>query len=303
MRVGVVGLGRMGTAIATRYIQSGYDVAIWNRTAAKTEPLMAMGAVAVTTPADIVDEADTIITMLSDAAAIDSAFRAESGILEANLTDKLVIEMSTVQPKVEMSIAKEVLSKGGGFVECPVGGTVQTTLAGNLFGFAGGSPDDVARARPLLDQLCRRVEHVGPVGAGASMKLAINLPLATYWQSLGEAFAICRHLGLDVDLLVELFAESSAGPNVLRIFSADIANAFKGLATSAPPFDCDLLRKDLRTMIEDAGERNIDLPLSQRTLEIYDEASSAGWGARAGFDLAAYWAQCGNDLAGSKEGE
>jgi 3-hydroxyisobutyrate dehydrogenase len=301
MHVGVAGLGRMGAAIATRLLQCGHKVSVWNRSDDKTKPLIALGADVHASPVDLARNVDAILTMLTDADAVDSVYRSPSGILEADLSGKIVIEMSTVSPAVEIALAADVESQGGMFVECPVGGTIGTTLAGNLVGFAGGRTDHVERARPILDKLCRRIEHVGPAGAGASMKLAINLPLATYWQSLGEAYSLCRHLNLSPGLLVELFAESSAGPNILRMCGPDVARAFEGGATPEPPFDCDLLRKDLRTMIEDAKGRDFSLPLGARVLEIYDDASAVGWGERAGWDLAAYWTQSGNAHTRSRE--
>ena len=303
MRVGVAGLGRMGAAIAKRLLECGHEVAVWNRSPDKAKALIVLGAEVHASPVNLAHNANAIVTMLTDSAAVDAVYRSGSGILKADLDGKVVIEMSTILPSVEIALAADVVSRGGAFVECPVGGTIGTTLAGNLMGLAGGAPDHLERARPILDDLCRRVEHVGPAGAGASMKLAINLPLATYWQSLGEAFSLCRHLNLSPDLLVELFAESSAGPNILQFCGPDVARAFEGCATREPPFDCDLLRKDLRTMIKDAQERDLALPLGARVLEIYDDASAAGWGERAGWDLAAYWALSGNARIGSGEGD
>ena len=147
--------------------------------------------------------------------------------------------MSTVQPETEIALAKKVGAKGATLVECPVGGTVGPALTGKLLGVAGGTQEDFARAKPLLEQMCRRVDLVGPIGAGASMKLAINLPLATFWQSFGEAFALCRHLNLDPAWLVELFAETSGGPNVLRARGGAVALALQAKDSGSATFDCE----------------------------------------------------------------
>jgi 3-hydroxyisobutyrate dehydrogenase len=117
--------------------------------------------------------------------------------LKGDIQGKLFIEMSTVRPQTEKQLAAKARALGAAFIDCPVGGTVGPAREGKLLGFVGGDADDVARARPLLEQMCRRVEHVGPVGSGASMKLAINLPLLVYWQALGEALLLCKPLGLD----------------------------------------------------------------------------------------------------------
>ncbi|MEA2986710.1 MAG: 3-hydroxyisobutyrate dehydrogenase, partial [Alphaproteobacteria bacterium] len=143
--------------------------------------------------------------------------------------------------------------------------------------------------KPILDQLCRRVDHVGPAGAGASMKLAINLPLAVFWQAMGEAYALCRHLGGDTSWLVELFADTSGGPNVLKARGAAVAAALSAKEPGSATFDCDGIRKDLRTMLAEARARGFDLPLAERTLAVYDQASRDGWGGRDCTELPAYW--------------
>ena len=160
--------------------------------------------------------------------------------------------MSTVQPADIAALAAKVRAKGACFVECPVGGTTGPARQGKLLGLAGGNGADVARARAILDQLCRRVEHVGPVGAGASMKLAINLPLLVAYQALGEAYVLCRHLGADPKWLMELFADTSGAPNVLKTRGPAVAEALAGGPGIAPAFDIDSIRKDLRTMIAEA---------------------------------------------------
>ena len=99
---------------------------------------------------------------------------------------------------------------------------------GKLFGFVGATEAEFARAKPLLEQMCRRVEHVGPVGAGSSMKLAINLPLLVYWQALGEALSLVRPLGLEPARLVDIFTDTSGAPNMLKNRAASIATQLAG---------------------------------------------------------------------------
>ncbi len=168
--------------------------------------------------------------------------------------------------------------------------TVGPALSGKLLGLIGGDAVAVARARPIIDQLCRRADHVGPIGAGASIKLAINLPLAVFWQSFGEAYALCRHLGADPYWRVELFADTSGGTNVLKARGAAVAAALKTNHSGVATFDCDSIRKDLRTMIDEAKSRGMGLPLAEQTLAVYDQASRAGWGGRDCTELPAYWA-------------
>jgi 3-hydroxyisobutyrate dehydrogenase len=148
----------------------------------------------------------------------------------------------------------------------------------------------VTRARPVLDLLCRRVEHVGPVGAGASAKLAINLPLAVFWQAFGEAVGLIKHLNIDPEHLVELFADTSGGANVLKVRGPAIAKALAGGDPGGPTFDVDSIRKDLRTMIAEAESRGFELPVAARTLGAFDEAAQAGLGKKDCSLLPAFWA-------------
>lgn len=291
MRIGIAGLGRMGAAIAERLKEMGHDVVVWNRSAEKTRLLADAGAEVASTPADLAGRAEVILTILTDAEAIETVYRGPSGVLSADLAGKLVIEMSTVQPETEVKLAAKVRAKGAAFVECPVGGTVGPARTGKLIGLAGTSEADFARAKPILDQLCRRLEHVGEVGAGASMKLAINLPLMVFYQALGEAYALTKHLGKDTGWMIDLFADSSGGPNVLKNRGPTIAKALSGEDLGAPAFDVNSIRKDLRTMLAVGKAKGFDLPLVARTLAVFDEAAQSGWGSRDGSALPGYWTQ------------
>ena len=289
MRIGIAGLGRMGAAIGLRLMETGHELVVWNRSPDKTNPLIEAGAKLAASPAELAARVDTVITILTNADALAAVYGDASGLLAADLKGKLVIEMSTVQPHDEIALAAKVRAAGATFVECPVGGTTGPARQGKLLGLAGGDASDIARARPLLDQMCRRVEHVGPVGAGASMKLAINLPLLVAYQALGEAYVLCRHLGLDTTQLMELFADTSGGPNILKVRGPAIAAALSGAAPGPPAFDINSIRKDLRTMVAESNGRGATLPLAERTLGIFDDAASEGWGDRDGSQLPAYW--------------
>ena len=268
----------MGSAIAQRLMGLGHELAVWNRTQEKTQPLAALGAKVAVTPSQLAASSEAIITILTDAAAIDAAYHGRDGLLSVGVSGKLFVEMSTVRPETERMLAAKIGERGAVMVECPVGGTVGPAKDGKLFGFVGGEAADVARARPLLDQLCRRVEHVGPIGAGASMKLAINLPLLVFWQAFGEALALCRSLGLDSARIVDIFADTSGGPNVLKGRGPVLAAALQGKDTGPITVDIDAMRKDLRTMVEEADSLGASLPVTSRALECYDEASGAGLG-------------------------
>ena len=289
MRIGVAGIGRMGGAIAAHLIEVGHEVTVWNRTADKVRPLADAGAKVAGTPSELAARVEAVITILTNREALAAVFEGPDGLLAADANGRLFIEMSTVRPQDQVTLAETVRAKGGIFVECPVGGTVGPARQGRLLGVAGAAKADFEKAKPLLDAMCRRVELVGPVGAGASMKLALNLPLLVYYQALAEAYTLCRHLGLDNTWLMAFLSETSGGPNVLKTRGPAIAAALDGKDAGAPSFDIDLVRKDLSTMLAEAEARGVTLPLVEQTLAIYDAAAKEGWGERDGAWLPAYW--------------
>jgi 3-hydroxyisobutyrate dehydrogenase len=278
----------MGRALAERLMEGGHEVVVWNRTTAKATPVVEAGARLAETPAQLTAGVEVVITCVTDAAALHAVFDGPSGLLSNGVTGKLFIEMSTVQPATQIALAASVRRSGAAFVECAVSGSVGPARQGKLIGLVGGEPDDIARARPVLELLCRRIEPIGPVGAGASVKLAVNLPLVLYFQALGEAYALCRHVGRDPAWLVDLLSDTSGGPNVLKARGPAIAEALAG-GDPPPAFGVDSIIKDLRTMVAEAGARDVEVPMTELALRIYEEASASGWAGRDGATLAAYW--------------
>src|SRR4029079_18736816 len=167
MHIGIAGIGNMGSNIGARLMEVGHTLTVWNRTAEKTKLLADAGASVAKSPAGLTNSADVIISLLIDTAAIDAVYHGPQGLLAGDAKGKLFIEMSTVTPEAQAALADKVRGKGSAFVECPVSGSVIPARAGKLLGLMGAEPADAARARPLLEQMCRRVMHAGPVGSGA----------------------------------------------------------------------------------------------------------------------------------------
>src|SRR5215210_4406458 len=289
MHIGIPGTGRMGTAIGQRLIETGHQLTIWNRSPEKTKPLADAGAKLVDTPAAVADGSETVITILTDASAIDRIYEGSQGLLAGNLQGKLVIDMSTVQPQTQIDLAAKVHAKQAGFVECPVGGTTGPAKQGKLLGFVGAEPDDFARAKPILEQLCRRVEYCGPVGSGALMKFAVNLPLMVYWQALGEALAMAQPLNIDPGRLIDLFGDSSGGANALKVRGAAIAAMLKGGDYPPATFNIDGGIKDMQAMLEQGRARGIEFPLVERALACYEEARQSRGGGDEISAVSVYW--------------
>lgn len=291
MKIGIAGTGRMGSAIARRLLRLGRDVTVWNRSAGRTAPLAAAGARVAATPAALAAASDVVMTILTDAAAIEAVYLGNAGLLAGDAAGRLFVEMSTVRPATERALADEARARGAALIDSPVGGTVGPASEGRLFAFVGGDAGDVARARPVLEQLCRRIEHLGPVGAGAAMKLTANLLTQVFWQSLGEALSLAAPLGIPPDRLMDIMGEMSGAPNVLRHRAPQLAAALAGAEIAPVNFDVDSVRKDLRTMVEEARARGQTLPLAERALECFDDVSRDGLGGKDCAMLPVMWAR------------
>jgi len=265
----------MGTAFARRLIETGHGVRIWNRTAARVAEAVEAGA----ERADFAGLAacDTILMSLVSAEASADVLR---DLAAHGIAGRVIVEMSTLLPGSAEELATQAKEAGADFLHCPVGGTVAPALKGQLLGMAGGTPTAFERARPVLDALCRRVEYLGSAGAAARMKLAINLPLAIYWQTLGESLTLLRGAGLPHELAVSLIADSSAGPTVLRNRAQVVVDTLDG-DDQPGTFDIAGLAKDLRLALALAAADGAALPLSKVSEQRYAAAMEAGL---AGFD-------------------
>lgn len=276
MTVAIAGTGRMGTAFAKRLVEQGHTVTVWNRTPDRTKGAAAAGAAVAPDLAGLID-ADILLLSLTNASAVDEV---AGGLIAAGIAGKLVVDMSTLLPEETRAIATRLTEAGADFVDCPVGGTVGPALKGQLLGMAGGDAAAVDRARPVLDLLCKRVEHLGPVGSGASMKLAVNLPLALYWQSLAEALTLLKGSGIAPETAISVIADSSAGPAVLKNRAQVVIDTLNG--TDQPgTFDIDGLAKDLDLALRHAAASGHDLPMSSDVQKSYAQAITKGLG---GFD-------------------
>ncbi|MFZ9335014.1 MAG: NAD(P)-dependent oxidoreductase [Burkholderiaceae bacterium] len=274
MKVGIAGTGKMGQAVAQRLMGLGHELMVWNRNAARADALVAAGATRAARPADLARQCDVVISLLTDAAAIESVYGGSDGLFSA--PQALLIEMSTVAPEFQAQMGQRAQQAGARYLECPVGGSVGPAKEGKLFGFAGGSAADVQTAMPLLEQMCKKVVAVGAHGNGARMKLAVNLPLMVYWQTLGEALSLVQSLDIDPKLMIDVLSESSGGPNMLKVRGGMIADALAGTPQAAVTVDIATMRKDVRTMVEQGAKNGCAMPLAEATLANLERAIDQG---------------------------
>ena len=265
--VAVIGTGKMGSAFVKRFLDVGYKVTAWNRTIEKAMHLQKDGAEVVREINEI-ETAETYILSLTDATAVENV---TDEIIKSNVSNKLIIDTSTLLPEDTKRIASKLKEEGLRFVDCPVGGTVAPALNGKLLGMLGGSKQDASNAMPILQQICRRVEHMGEVGSGSHMKLAINLPLAIYWKTLAEAMIMVRESGIEIAQAISVIADSSGGPTVLKNREDVVVKTLSG-EDQISTVSIEVLFKDLQLAITQSQKTNSPMTISVAALDAYADA-------------------------------
>ncbi|EJW09785.1 putative 3-hydroxyisobutyrate dehydrogenase [Rhodovulum sp. PH10] len=239
--IAFLGLGAMGSRMASNLLKAGHRVTVWNRTPAAAAPLVAAGATPAKSPREAAANAAFVLSMVRD----DEASRAvwlddDTGALDALGRDAVAIECSTVTPDWSIALAQEAAARERAFLEAPVVGSRPQAEAAALIVLAGGEADTLARARPVLDAMSSAVHHAGAIGAGALLKLSVNALLGIQVAAWAELIGFLGRAGLDVAHAVEIIgATPSASP-------AGKANAGLMVAKKvAPLFPVELIRKDL----------------------------------------------------------
>lgn len=291
MNTGICGLGRMGAAMAERLLSQGCDLVVWNRDPAKAAPLLAKGATLAESPAALARQCDRVLTMLYDADAVDQVYSGPDGLLSGPVKGKLFIEMSTIGPEAILSLGSAVTAKGADLVECPVGGTIGPAREGRLLGLVGGSADAVAQAQPILSLLCRRIEHAGPLGAGARLKLAVNLPLLVYWQALREAMGLVADLDMPPDRLADLMADTSGACIAVKHRAGELAALLAGTGEPGLSFEAKGAAKDLSHMVATAAAQGQAMPVTAAARDAFTAAAAGPIAGRDAMTITALdWA-------------
>jgi 3-hydroxyisobutyrate dehydrogenase-like beta-hydroxyacid dehydrogenase len=274
MKVGIVGLGRMGAAMAERLRQQGFEVIGWDHNATANQRAATGGLPIATDPRGVAATADVMISSITEDDGARKIFAGAAGLLQADVKSKLFIEMSTLQPMTGRELAPLVEAKGARLVEAPVLGTIPQVRAGTLFAMAGGRTEDVARARPVLEKLTRRILHMGPHGAGYAMKLAANVGLGAYVQALAESLALGQRQGLGLDVMLDALGESATACGWLT--------AKRGVLKGEPAemtLDISTLRKDIMSAVATGALTGVPMPLSSGALASLSAAVNGDHGS------------------------
>ncbi len=272
-RVGLIGLGAMGTPMAWNVRGGGFELGVFNRTPERTRPFQEQGITAFSSPALLAAESDVIVIMVTDDPAFRTVLSSDAGVLAGTGRGKTVINMSTVSPEATCWAAEEVFALGARFLDAPVSGTVKPAEAGTLVVLAGGAAEDVEAVRPVLEAMGRTVVHCGDIPQGTHMKLVLNLMLGNLMQTLAEGLGLGRALGLDPERILEAVDGGSLGAPLFRLKGRAI------LSGELPrQFPIDLLFKDLNLVQEAAGKARVPLSQTAATRESVSAARALGLG-------------------------
>ncbi|MCQ2719756.1 NAD(P)-dependent oxidoreductase [Helicobacter pylori] len=277
MKIGWIGLGAMGTPMATRLHDANLEVSVYNRTESKAAPLKEKGVAVYTSPIDLAAKVDLVFIMLSDKAAIDAVLVPK---FCEQMSKKIVVNMSTIAPLESLALEEIAQKHQVTYLEAPVSGSVGAAKAGALLILAAGDEEVITQLKPVFTHLGSQIFYLGKIGQGTGAKLSINSLLAQMGVAYSEALLLAKHLGVDAELFLQIIGQSG--------MNSPLFQAKKGmwLQDSYPvAFSLKLMLKDIRLANNEAGE-TIQLPFLSKAQELYSQAEKSGLGE---MDMAAVY--------------
>lgn len=273
--VAVLGLGAMGTAMAQRLLQAGLHTTVYNRGRARSEALEAQGARVASSPREAVAEAEVVIAMLTDDAASRAVWEGEHGALAGLRRGALAIESSTLSPARVRALEQLASDRWVGFLDAPVMGSSDQATSGELVFLVGGEAAHVEQARAVLEHLGRSIQHVGPIGSGATLKLVANALLGAQLAALAEAFVLLEESGLSLGPALAALTSGSAASPVVRAVAPRLL-----AGDHTPRFALSLLVKDLGYALTEARARGVEQPVTEAALRLFARGEQQGLGPR-----------------------
>jgi 3-hydroxyisobutyrate dehydrogenase-like beta-hydroxyacid dehydrogenase len=274
MKLGIVGLGRMGAAMSQRLRQQDFDVVGWDHNPEVNRSLAAGGLPIVASAREVAARSEVVISIITEDHGVRRVFTGPDGFFAGDVTGKLFIEMSTLQPMTGRELAPQVEAKGARLIESPVLGTIPQVRDGKLFALVGGRAEDLDRARPVLEKMTRRIAHMGSNGSGYAMKLAVNLGLGAYIQAVSESLALGMTQGLTLDQMLDVLQEAPYASGWLK----SKIDVLKG-APAEMTLDIRTLRKDLMSAVATGALSGVPMPLSAATLASLSAAVADDYGS------------------------
>lgn len=276
LRVSVVGTGRMGSAMVARLVGAGHAVTVHNRTRARAEAVAQQHGLPVArTPREAASVADVVLVSLADDAALRATYLGADGLVAGLGAGTVVAESSTVDPETVRELGAEVAETGAALIDTPVSGSVASVASGELLVMAGGDESALQRAMPVFEAFARRVLPLGPLGAGATMKLSVNSLVHGLNVALAEALVLAEKAGVERALAYEVFVSGAAGAPFVRYKR----QAYEHPETAGVAFSLDLVAKDLDLAAALAARVGAPVPQLRVNREVVQQAIDTGLGA------------------------
>ncbi len=273
MNVGIIGTGFLGKAVATRLLNTGHKVIVYNRTKNKAESLKNLGAIVADTPKDLAQDCDLVITIVKDADAVESVSFDKNGIIYGKHEGLAVADMSTIEPTSSKKIAKKFLENGIQMIDTPVMGGPNLAVKGEIVVMVGGKKEVYEKYKSVFDYIGNKTFYLGENGSGHAMKLAMNLQISLLALALSEGIILAKRAGLDPNSFLEVLNSTyfKTGMSVLKGPKMTVGNF-------SPTFTLKMMKKDLDAINNAAKEFGISLPMATLANEIYHNAVSDGFG-------------------------
>ena len=254
-------------------LRAGHEVAVWNRTASKAEPLVAAGAILAPSPAQVAATADIVMMCVSDTPDVEQVVSGPNGVLDGLQAGALVVDHSTISPSATRSLAESVSTKGASWIDAPVSGGSEGAAKGTLSIMVGGSDADVQRARPYFEAYGTTITHVGGIGSGQAVKLVNQILVVVNQLAVSEALLFAKAAGLDLEATLSAVKGGAAGSWMLANRGPQmIADDWR------PGFTIDLQQKDLRLVLEAAGELGFPAIATSLIHQLYITLQRQGMG-------------------------
>lgn len=273
--IGFLGAGRMASAMIVRSLEQGYRVQVWNRSPGKTEPLVALGAIACATPADAVSNVDIVISFMADDTGSEAVWLGDNGALAAMKPGTLAVECSTLSHGFVLDLAAKITAAGYDYIDAPVTGVPADIQAGNTVFLIGADETVLDRARPFMNAVGKRIVHFGPIGSGTVYKLMHNLLGAVHIAAAAELVAVAQKAGLDGDVVAETFA---TGANASMSGKMTMPGMISGNHHEGIHFTTGLRAKDAAYAMQLATDMNMSLPVGQAASDAFKKATNDGFG-------------------------
>ena len=279
-RVGFVGLGIMGRGMAANLLKAGFDVRVWNRTASRMDALVDDGAEAGESPADVAANCDVIVVCVSDTPDVENVVLGENGILEAAKPGSLVIDCSTISPKVTKEIAALLAEKDVYMLDAPISGGSEGAANGTLSIMVGGDAAQFERALPVFEAMGKTITHVGETGAGQTVKLVNQVLVVGNCLAMCEALMLAEAGGVDLQKTFDAVSKGAAGSWMFTNRAPQIIDR-----DWRPGFTIDLQQKDLRLVLDAADELGVPIPATSLVFNLYRTLEARGLGSEGNHAL------------------